>query len=204
MQAQVRRFLLFWALLVAVSAIPLYAQTFGEVTGHISDASGAAVPAAQPSQTSRRMPCGGRHSKALRSAQPPVLHGEGRREQPASELQGHLFRSDTGDVHGRLRRIRHDDLRPEYRGKRRHILESGCVYRSSSRTVRQCRAQRNPRSGDYRIRRRNTQAIPPTLNILSGAARPGLPSTAAHQNFGVVAGTAGSMRQIQLGLKYSF
>jgi hypothetical protein len=44
----------------------------------------------------------------------------------------------------------------------------------------------------------------PTLNILSGAARPGLPSTAAHQNFGVVTGTAGSMRQIQLGLKYSF
>jgi hypothetical protein len=44
----------------------------------------------------------------------------------------------------------------------------------------------------------------PSLNILSGAAQPGLPSTAAHQNFGVVSGTATSMRQIQLGLKYSF
>ena len=44
----------------------------------------------------------------------------------------------------------------------------------------------------------------PSLNILSGAAQPGLPSTAAHQNFGVVGGTAGSMRQLQLGLKYSF
>jgi hypothetical protein len=44
----------------------------------------------------------------------------------------------------------------------------------------------------------------PTLNILSGAARAGLPSTAAHANFGVVTGTANSMRQIQLGLKYSF
>ena len=44
----------------------------------------------------------------------------------------------------------------------------------------------------------------PNLNVLSGAARPGLPSTAAHQNFDAVAGTAGSMRQIQLGLKYSF
>ena len=44
----------------------------------------------------------------------------------------------------------------------------------------------------------------PNLNILSGAARPGLPATAAHQNFGVVTSTAVSMRQIQLGLKYSF
>lgn len=44
----------------------------------------------------------------------------------------------------------------------------------------------------------------PNLNILAGAARPGLPSTAAHQNFGVITSTAGSMRQLQLGLKYSF
>ena len=44
----------------------------------------------------------------------------------------------------------------------------------------------------------------PNLNILSGAARPGLAATAAHQNFGVVTSTANSMRQIQLGLKYSF
>ena len=44
----------------------------------------------------------------------------------------------------------------------------------------------------------------PTLNILSGAAQPGMPSTAAHQNFGVVSGTTTAMRQIQLGLKYSF
>jgi hypothetical protein len=39
----------------------------------------------------------------------------------------------------------------------------------------------------------------PSLNVLSGAARPGLPSTAAHQNFGVVTRTANSMRQIQFG-----
>jgi len=44
----------------------------------------------------------------------------------------------------------------------------------------------------------------PSLNVLSGAARPGMPSTAAHQNFGVITSTNGSMRQIQLGLKYSF
>jgi hypothetical protein len=44
----------------------------------------------------------------------------------------------------------------------------------------------------------------PNLNVLSGAARPGLPGTAAHANFGVVTGTAGAMRQIQLGLKYLF
>src|SRR5205807_1648499 len=34
-----------------VSAMPLFAQTFGEVTGHISDASGAAIPAAKISLT---------------------------------------------------------------------------------------------------------------------------------------------------------
>jgi hypothetical protein len=44
----------------------------------------------------------------------------------------------------------------------------------------------------------------PNLNILAGAAQPGLPSTAAHQNFGVVTSTSTSMRQVQLGLKYSF
>jgi len=31
-----------------------------------------------------------------------------------------------------------------------------------------------------------------------------MPSTTAHQNFGVVSSTSTSMRQIQLGLKYSF
>jgi hypothetical protein len=44
----------------------------------------------------------------------------------------------------------------------------------------------------------------PTLNILSGAAQAGLPSTASHRNFGVSTSTATQMRQIQLGLKYSF
>jgi hypothetical protein len=44
----------------------------------------------------------------------------------------------------------------------------------------------------------------PNLDILSGAARPGLPSTAAHQNFGVISSAPTAMRQIQLGLKYSF
>jgi hypothetical protein len=44
----------------------------------------------------------------------------------------------------------------------------------------------------------------PTLNILSGSAFPGQPATNAHQNFGVVTGTSTSMRQVQLGLKYSF
>jgi hypothetical protein len=44
----------------------------------------------------------------------------------------------------------------------------------------------------------------PNLNILSGAARSGLASTAAHANFGVVSSTSTAMRQLQLGLKYSF
>lgn len=44
----------------------------------------------------------------------------------------------------------------------------------------------------------------PNLNILSGAAQTGLPGTAAHQNFGVIRTTATAMRQIQLGLKYTF
>jgi len=44
----------------------------------------------------------------------------------------------------------------------------------------------------------------PGLNILSGAAQLGLPGTAAHADFGVVTGTSGNMRQLQLGVKYSF
>ena len=44
----------------------------------------------------------------------------------------------------------------------------------------------------------------PSLNILSGAVRPGLPGTAAHANFGVVTGTSVAVRQFQLGPKYSF
>jgi hypothetical protein len=44
----------------------------------------------------------------------------------------------------------------------------------------------------------------PNLNIRSGAARPGMPDTAARQNFGVVTATSGAMRQIQFGLKYLF
>ena len=46
MQPEMRRFLSFPAVVVAVCAIPLFAQTFGAVTGHISDPTGAAVPAA--------------------------------------------------------------------------------------------------------------------------------------------------------------
>ena len=44
----------------------------------------------------------------------------------------------------------------------------------------------------------------PSLNILSGTAFPGQPATAAHQGYGVISGTAIGMRQIQLGLKYTF
>ena len=44
----------------------------------------------------------------------------------------------------------------------------------------------------------------PSLNILSGTAFPGQPATAAHQGYGVIGGTAIGMRQVQLGLKYSF
>jgi hypothetical protein len=44
----------------------------------------------------------------------------------------------------------------------------------------------------------------PNLNILSGPAFAGQPGTNAHQGFGVISGTQTAMRQIQLGLKYSF
>jgi hypothetical protein len=44
----------------------------------------------------------------------------------------------------------------------------------------------------------------PNGNILAGAAFPGAPENAAHQGFGVITTTALPMRQIQLGLKYSF
>jgi hypothetical protein len=45
------RFLLVSAVLLALCAMPLFAQTFGEITGHISDPSGAAVAGAQISLT---------------------------------------------------------------------------------------------------------------------------------------------------------
>jgi Carboxypeptidase regulatory-like domain len=44
----------------------------------------------------------------------------------------------------------------------------------------------------------------PNGNILAGAAFSGAPSNAAHQGFGVISSTALPMRQLQLGLKYSF
>jgi hypothetical protein len=44
----------------------------------------------------------------------------------------------------------------------------------------------------------------PNGNILAGATFPGAPANAAHQGFGVISSTAIPMRQIQLGLKYSF
>jgi hypothetical protein len=44
----------------------------------------------------------------------------------------------------------------------------------------------------------------PNGNILAGAAFPGAPENAAHQGFGVITSTALAMRQIQLGLKYTF
>jgi hypothetical protein len=43
----IRRFLFVTGIVAALSAVSLFAQTFGEVTGHISDASGAAVPGAK-------------------------------------------------------------------------------------------------------------------------------------------------------------
>jgi hypothetical protein len=44
----------------------------------------------------------------------------------------------------------------------------------------------------------------PNGNILAGAKFPGAPENAAHQGFGVITTTALPMRQIQLGVKYSF
>jgi hypothetical protein len=44
----------------------------------------------------------------------------------------------------------------------------------------------------------------PNGNILAGAAFSGAPSNAARQGFGVISSTALPMRQLQLGLKYSF
>jgi carboxypeptidase family protein len=44
----------------------------------------------------------------------------------------------------------------------------------------------------------------PNGNIMAGAPFPGAPPNAAHQGFGVISTTAIPMRQIQLGLKYSF
>jgi hypothetical protein len=47
MQSGLRRFLLSSAMLMALLTIPLSAQTFGEITGHITDSTGAAMPDAK-------------------------------------------------------------------------------------------------------------------------------------------------------------
>ncbi len=44
----------------------------------------------------------------------------------------------------------------------------------------------------------------PNANIRAGSAFPGAPANAARQGFGVISDTAIPMRQLQLGLKYSF
>ncbi|MBV9265552.1 MAG: hypothetical protein JO061_05225, partial [Acidobacteriaceae bacterium] len=44
----------------------------------------------------------------------------------------------------------------------------------------------------------------PNLNILAGSVFPGQPSTTAHRNFGTISTTQTPMRQVQLGLKYTF
>ncbi|MEO8593775.1 MAG: carboxypeptidase regulatory-like domain-containing protein [Candidatus Solibacter sp.] len=44
----------------------------------------------------------------------------------------------------------------------------------------------------------------PSLNILNGATVAGKTARDSHASFGVVTGTQGAMRQLQLGLKYSF
>ena len=47
MQTTKTRLLVVSAVVAWLSAIPVMAQTFGEITGHISDPSGAAVPGAK-------------------------------------------------------------------------------------------------------------------------------------------------------------
>ncbi len=52
MQIQLKRVLLLAAAFGALASISLFGQTFGEVTGRISDPTGAAIPAAQITLTS--------------------------------------------------------------------------------------------------------------------------------------------------------
>jgi hypothetical protein len=54
MQIQVRRLLLLSTMFGAISAIHVTGQTFGEITGRISDPTGAAISAAQITLTLSR------------------------------------------------------------------------------------------------------------------------------------------------------
>lgn len=47
MKSKTRHFVFLLSIIVVVSAIPLFAQTFGEIAGHISDRTGASVPGAR-------------------------------------------------------------------------------------------------------------------------------------------------------------
>jgi hypothetical protein len=44
----------------------------------------------------------------------------------------------------------------------------------------------------------------PNGNVQAGPAFTGAPANAAHQGFGVISSTAIAMRQLQVGLKYTF
>ncbi|MFL6414414.1 MAG: carboxypeptidase-like regulatory domain-containing protein, partial [Bryobacteraceae bacterium] len=52
MQIKLRGLILFSAMLAGAGALPSFGQTFGQITGRISDPTGAAIPAAQITLTS--------------------------------------------------------------------------------------------------------------------------------------------------------
>ncbi len=52
MQIQLKRVLFFSAILISSSALSLRSQTFGEITGHVSDPTGAAIAGAKVFLTS--------------------------------------------------------------------------------------------------------------------------------------------------------
>jgi hypothetical protein len=150
----------------------LFAQTFGEVTGHISDATGAATPGAKIVLTNVA-------TNAIR-------------ETVSTDSGDYTFAAAPPGQFGNVGRNAIQD--PGIIGLDGEIHK---VFRIRERHTFQ-----------FRLEAFNARNHPnwgmPNRNILSGAARPGLPSTAAHANFGVVTSTSGAMRQLQLGLKYSF
>lgn len=90
----------------------------------------------------------------------------------------------------------------------RNTIQGPGIFNMDLEIHKQFRLPKEGHLLQFRLETFNTLNHPnwgmPNLNILSGAAQPGHPGTDAHGNFGVVNGTSTSMRQVQLGLKYSF
>jgi hypothetical protein len=149
MQTRMRQFLLSSAIFVAVSATPLFPQTFGKVTEHISYAGGAAIPAAIVSLTN--------------------VATNGVRTVASTDSGDYTFPAVPPGVY--------------------NIKGGLAAFKATG-------------SNNVRVQVQQTVRLDFTLEV--GQVTESVGVSASAQMLQTESGTAGSMRQLQLGMKYSF